>query len=50
MTTNIKQLFISTLGLIILGGGAVKAQEVPEVLANKLSATLDSMWLLIDNK
>jgi hypothetical protein len=27
MTTNIKQLFISTLGLIILGGGAVKAQE-----------------------
>ena len=50
MTTNIKQLCISTLGLIILGGGAVKAQEVPEVLANKLSATLDSMWLLIDNK
>jgi len=50
MPTNIKQHFISTLVLIILGGGAVKAQEVPEVLANKLNATLDSMWLLIDNK
>ena len=50
MTTNIKQLFIVPFSLLIICGGAANAQEVPEVLANKLSATLDSMWLVIDNK
>ncbi len=50
MTTNIKQFFIIPLLLSIISGGVVNAQEVPEVLANKLSATLDSMWLVIDNK
>lgn len=50
MTTNIKQLFIVPFSLLIICGGAANAQEVPEVLANKLNATLDSMWLVIDNK
>lgn len=50
MTTNIKQHFFVPFLLLIIGGGPANAQEVPEVLANKLSATLDSMWLVIDNK
>lgn len=50
MTTKIKQHFFVPFLLLIIGGGPANAQEVPEVLANKLSATLDSMWLVIDNK